>query len=329
MNNIAHSAAQKFSIYSKLSWFDQWIFRRSLRWVSSDSASLNLLLKFEQKLEEKSLFSGEIFDILIHALRWYNREDHNEQIKNRLLHEKLPEMLEIIPIFLDKNPRLHFKYRDLILNIVNAANEINKSSTISPKEFRIKTAESISKLPSREKNNWRYWELYRENGANYLLNSYKNIASKINDLQLFARFQSEAEKLYYKSIWSSDALRHLESIADKVNDVPSFEVVFQKIVPVIGMQATAYLLAIPKDFQEFENYYERVATQLATWDIDCISLLGHLKNVIESRETLIFLETLLTEPQMQKCVQYHQSKNTKYARICLEPLKKIERFLPG
>jgi hypothetical protein len=157
MKNKTRSIAEKFAVYSQLGLFEQWKFRHFLRWISQDAVSLEFLLDFERKLVKKSLFSWKILKIMIKALSWYNREDHDNRLMNRIQPSRPLEMLQIVIHFLDKSYELHPKYRELLLNIIYSGDNFKKhhevGSGLTPDQFRLEAAKTISNYNQQ----WGIW----------------------------------------------------------------------------------------------------------------------------------------------------------------------------
>jgi hypothetical protein len=268
MYNNQSAVAEKFVIYHDLSFFDQWIFRRSLRWVCSDAVSQELLLDFEKTLKEKPLFSWEVFGSILNALSWYNREDHDDRLQDRLPSNRLSEMLQIVLVFISRNQKLHCKYRELILNILTSGDYVGREdkylSGFSPELYRLEVAEFISIL-SGKWSGWDQWHSNLETSGNLQLKPLEKNACEVSDPKLYPLFLIEATKAIAIRGWSIEQLGYLEKIAGKVNDLQSFSEVFNDVAPVFGLEATSSLIAATKDLQEFDIYYRRILVQLERW----------------------------------------------------------------
>lgn len=342
MNDKKRVVAERFSIYIRLSPLDQWRFRRLLRWVSQDAVSLELFLDFDEQLEAKSLLGWEIPPNLKNALNWYNRECDDNKIENPMQRYRLPEMLQVVLPFLARSQALHSKYRELILKIIDVSDNVGKGSTAYSATFlRIEVAKVISNLSQH----WETWNPYLKDESVRILSCLERIASRVNDLQLFTQFQLEITKvlpnvqqnirfwdpnrkdkdrrLRYSLESADSTLGYLETIANQVNDLESFAVVFQEVAPVIGLEATASILAMSRDFQEFLSYYLRITAQLGIWRSDFHSLFRRRLDFSELGQVLGFLETLTRDPRLQKCFQYNESKNTKFAEVSLKPFPEL------
>ena len=284
MNNSTCSIAEKFAVYSQLGLFDQWKFRHFLRWISQDAVSLEFLLDFERKLVKKSLFSWQILKIMIKALSWYNREDHDNRLMNRIQPSRLPEMLQIVILFLDKSYELHPKYRELLLNIIYSGDNFKKhlevGSGLTPDQFRLEAAKTISNYNQQ----WGIWYPY---------------------------LKDEADRM----------VGYLENIAYKVSDSQRFTMVCRDMAPVIGLKATSSLMVISNDFQEFESYFHRVTAQLKWWGLAYSDIFHQLQNASELNQILVFLETLTKDPRMEKCIRYAQ---VHYSGVQLMPVNEVK-----
>jgi hypothetical protein len=120
---------------------------------------------------------------------------------------------------------------------------------------------------------------------------------------------------------------YLESLANKVDDLPACQAVFQDIVPVIGLELTSSLMDLSKDFQEFEAFFRRVRLQHEYWGRDTISVFSRLQNGSELDRALVFLETLESRPLMHKCTLYHESKNPRGDTLSLKPVIEVKEVL--
>jgi hypothetical protein len=312
MDKDIDAIASQFDMYDKLGWYDRWKFRRHLSWLGQDRISLGYLLELEQKLKWKSFASFRIAEIIEELLRQYNKEGSDNRLPNCISREQLPYMLQVMTIFYSKSWHLHRSWRGLIVGILQAEEEIKAyqgtGSSISAEQFRVEAAKAISNLST----DWsKKDDAYLKCGANYLLLFLTNLAKHVSDLQMFTQFQHEAEKIIaHYGLWELGRRLHpLGTIAGKVGDLQTFKIVFQDIVPVLGLETTSSLLEISKDFQEFEVYYPRINEQLAQWRSSC-SIFNDLfikrKNTAEWDRLLVFLETLAKHARMAKYIHYAQ-----------------------
>jgi hypothetical protein len=269
--NRTGSIAKQFTVYSQLGWFGKWQFRHFLKWASRDAVSVELLLDFERKLEKKSLSSRQIADIITDALIWYNREDHDDRIQNRLQTSRLPEMLEIVIIFLERSHKLHHSYRELLLGIIYSGDNFGKDdeagSGVTPEQFRLEAAKAISNLMQQ----WGVWHQY---------------------------YKDEADR----------TLGCLEDIAHKANDSQQFTTVFRDIVSVIGFKATSSLMEMSRDFDEFESYFHRINTQINLWGGFPGNILTP-ETISELHQSLVFLETITKDTRVIEYVRYVPANN--------------------
>ena len=240
MNNEIHVVAEKFSFYNKLSLVDRWGFRRSLKWVSQDQPSLDLLMDFEKKQQEKSLFWWQTFGHIQYALRWYNREDHDDRIQDRLPRDRLPELLQLVLFFIARTQKLNFRYRDLFLNIIRSGDALRmdsrNNSTVTLGQFHLEAAELICNLNDKW-HSWDSWYPKQKNDVDQMLGHFADIAAGVNDPKLFIQFRLQAEKISKYGWWAlGEKVGYLENIAGKVNDLQCFTHVFQEIVPATGLE---------------------------------------------------------------------------------------------
>ncbi len=313
MNKYIRTVANQFAVYHKLGLYDQWKLRRSLRWAYSDTVSVELLIEFEKKFEGQLIFSWDVFNIILHALSWYNREDHDERLQDRLPPSKLSEMLQVVLVFLTKSPRLHYKYRDLVLKIVGSSDKVGNDAkiitAITSEQFRREVTQSISILADRL-NGWYGWYPNLERGGNLIVKYLENIAGKISDPELFTRYRVEADKAFSNRGWFVEQLNYLEKIADKVNDLPSFSQVFDQMVPLIGLETMSSLITICRDFQETEIFFNRIAMLVKQWGSEYTHVFRQSKNTGELARLLVFLEILPTNIRMTRYVQYTQTHSS-------------------
>ena len=306
MNHEQGAVARKFAIYGELSLLDRWKFRRSLKWVGSDAVSQELLLDFEKESKEKLWASRQILEFILNALSWYNRERHDDHLQSN----RLPEMLQIVLIFISRGQRLHYRYRDLVLNILHSGDKVGRDPNVivefTPERFRLEVAELISNL-NNQGSGWDRWNPNLERGGNLYLGYLENIASKVSDPQLFTQFRFEAAKAFSNGAWPEGKLGYLEKIAGKVNDSQSFSQVFNDVVPVIGLETTSSLLAITRDFQEFRVRYHRIIVQVEQWGSDYTYLFRRAENTFELDRLLVVLETLPKNIRMTRYILYAQT----------------------
>ncbi|CAG1014823.1 hypothetical protein ANAEL_05090 [Anaerolineales bacterium] len=309
MNYKQRAAATRFIFYSQLSLFGQWKFRRSLKLISSDNASLEVLLDFEKKIEYRSLYTWQILKYILNALSWYNREIGDDRFYNRLPLTRLPEMLQIVLVFIDKSQRLDFEYRNLILNILNSGNGIERTSLIvagyTPKHFRLEAAELISNLVVQAGGwNWDRYYPYFQMSGDLLLRFSEKVACKVSKPELLKQFQHMALNALSYNGYSSEKLNYLEKIAGKVDDQSSFSEIFDKVVPVIGLEVTASIIEKSKDLQEFKTYFHRVTVQLKRWGGDYTYLFKKQESAVELNHLLTFLEIFHNQPRVKEYVLY-------------------------
>ncbi len=306
------SMANQFDFYDKLGWYYRWKFRRHLSWLGQDLVSLGYLLEFEQELKKKSFPTFRIVEILEDILRRYHKEEQANSLPNRIPRERLPDMLQVMLVFYSKSRRLHRSSRELILSILQAEEQVRAhhatGSGIPAEQFRVEIIKAILNLSTDwGKGN----EVSLKNRANYLLPYLTNIARNVSDLDMFTQFQQEAEKFFARLGGGAVVvLRHLEAISIKVSDMQTSSVVFQEIVPVLGLETTASLLGICKGFQEFEVYYPRIQEQLRWWRSDYSRLFIRPKNTSGLDQLLGFLETLAKHERMTKYIHYPQVQHS-------------------
>ena len=304
------SIANQFHVYDQLVWwYDRWKFRRHLSWLGEDRVSLGYLLEFEQELKKKAFLSFRITEILEEMLKRYHKEQQDNRLPSPIPPERLPDMLQVMIVFYSKNGRLHRSYRGLIISILQAEDEVKAHPKtgfgIPAEQFRIEATKAISNLnPDWGKGN----QAAAKNVADHWLRYLTNIAKKVTNLQMFKLFQSEAAKI--GGWYPGEKQRCLENIADKVSDLQTFTVIFQDIVPVIGLETTSSLLGITQDFQEFEVYFRRINEQLKEWGPTFISLFVRAKDTSELDRLFIFLGALAKHKRMANYIHYtevHQS----------------------
>lgn len=305
MSKDVRFVAKQFAVYNQVGWYYQWEFCRALKWVSSDTTSLELLLDFEKKSEENSWTT---FSIILNALRWYNREYYDDRLQDRLPHKRSSEMLQIVIVLLNKSQKIHANYRDLILNILYSGDKVRKDSKadimITPEQFRLEATELISDLIG----NWSNWHPHLESNGNLLLKCLVNIACKTRDPQLFTRFRLESTKLFPSQGWS--ALSYLGEIAGKVHNLQSFSEISNNVVPIIGLETTSSLMAISRDFEEFKICYPRIIEQVELWGSNYTYLFRRTDNIAKLNQLLIFLETLPKTIRMTRYILYTQTHCT-------------------
>ena len=310
--NKSSSVAKQFSVYSRLGWIRRWLLISLLKWIYKDSESLDLLFNFERELVKRSLPVRDIYQKLETALIWYNREIINNHLQDPLRPDKLPEILQVLLIFLAKDQKPLYGYRQIILNIIHSGDNIRRSSEtnsiITPEWFRIEAANLIFDMNYQR---WDEWHPYLLEFADRMLVYLENLASKVDDRQVFTQFRREAVKLPSKLGWGFEkSLRYLEKIADKVNNLHSCTIVFQGAVPVMGLETTAYLISLFNDFKEFEVYYLRINSQLDWWHSHFIVLFHKATSISELNQILLFLETLSKNTYMEKYSNYKQTHHS-------------------
>ena len=236
------SMANQFGIYNKVGWYDSWQFRRHISWLEGDIVSLDYLLNFEKELKVDSITIRKIIEAM---LAWYHSEVHDDRLLNRVPRQRLPAMLQIMAFFYGKSGRLNRSYRELIIGILQAEDEIKRYPEIHewmpPEQFRLEVAKAISNLS----NDWGRREgSYLTNGANHLLHYLTNIAKSSNDWQIFTQYQLEAASVTAKNGLNAAKFLCLETIASKVKNSHAFTLVFQSVVPAIGLENTSALMAL-------------------------------------------------------------------------------------
>lgn len=335
MNNKKTSVAEEFRIYRELPWLDRWSFRRSLRWIRQDPASLEVLLAFEKQLQEKSFFWWQTYGHIQRALRWYNREYHGKlstaPLPDPLPLSKLPALLQLVCFFIARNQKPNYAYRELFLNILRFSETVGRDpqagATVTPERFRLEIADIICYFNDKW-HNWNGWYPERRDSADQMLAHFANIARRVPDLHLFTQFRIEVEKTSsFERMNVGEMFACLESIANKVEDLPTCQAVFQETVPLLGLEFTSSLMDLSKDFQEFETFFHRVVPQLEYWGRGTISLFGQLQNGAELDRALFFLETAESHPLMRKCVQYHESMNPPGGALLLKPVTEVKEIL--
>jgi hypothetical protein len=286
MNNNLDSIAQNFTFYDQLGRFDRWKFRRSLSRIASDAVSLAIVFDYEKKLRNKSFSARKIAGEINHILTWYNTEDRVTHAQNRLKPDQLPEFLQILIPFFDKDRRLHAHFREFIRNIIFTSNNViihfGVSSGVTPEQFRQEAARVISDLDWR----WETWFPHINDEANLMIGYLTVIANKVDDPQKFAR-------------------------------------VCQDLAPVIGFKAISSLFDISKDFQEFEGYFQRVTSQLKWWKVEYKEIFPAFHHASELNHLLAFLEILNADPRMAKCINYNESHFRGTRLLPLEEVKAI------
>lgn len=283
--------AEKFSLYSQLGWWERWKLRHFLRWIFQDATSLEFLFDLERKLNKETLPARTIYNILINATIWYNREDHeNRFVSERINLEKRSHMMQIVAIFLEKGYELNHSYRGLIVAILNAGDKFARQPEhifgITAEQFRLEAAEVISNLcqkwgdwhPYTSKNeswrNWSNWYPYIDNEAKHMLGCLEEIAQRLNAEQ--------------------------------------FTIVCRNMVQVLGAKTAVTLLSMSADFAEFVRFYKQVLAQLRWWDSQYDVLLPHPKNIAELDENLTFLEKLAQDTQIIKYLHYTPTKSVNW-----------------
>ena len=317
MTSQVNSVAERFTVYSHLGWFGRWKFRHFLKWVSNDEYSIRLLLAFEEKIWKGALSSWQVSRAIIHALTWYNQEDHSDRIANRLPHDRLSDLLQIVLFFLEKRQRLDYSYRDLFVNIIQAVDEFKKisssNSKIRPDQFWLETVELFSNITLQ----WTNWYPYQSSNADRLLAYVRDIALKASDILVFTQFRLEAQKELLRGSFYmlGEKLGYLETIADKIRDEESFIKVFSEIIPEMGLGPVAGLMRSSANLQEFEINYRHASVEVKEWDKNYLHLFTQVENASELNQLFGFLNSLSHHPRMTRYIYYVQSQQQ-------EPLSK-------
>ena len=299
------SMANQFAFYHPLAWLESWNFRRHISWLEGDTVSLDNLLDFEKELKKREVDSITIRKIIEAMLAWNHNEVRNDRLLHRVPLQRLPAMLQILAFFYGKSGRLHRSYRELIIGILQAEDEIKRHPEIHdwmpPEQFRLEAAKAISNLS----NDWGKRDGdYLANLANHWLHYLSHLAKSASDIQMFARFQLEAVGISSRRRLGVDTFRSLQTIATKVKDSQTFTLVFQSIVPTIGLENTSALISLMNDFQEFEGYYQRITEQRGWWGPDFMSLFVRAKSTAELDRLLTFLATLAKDQRRTRYVDY-------------------------
>ena len=269
MGKDTRSFANQFASYRQLDWYYQWKFRRHLSWIGQDAASLSLFLDFENELKKKPLVSDRITEIIEDVLSWCSGIEHDRHLSNRIQRDRRSEMLQTVIIFFEKSYQLHRAYRGLILEITNAGDDVGKQELTGAGITPQQFRLEAAKVISSLSIQWERWDPYLNN---------------------------RAEK----------RLSHLENIANKVSNIHVFNMMCQERAPVVGYEVLSSLMLLSNNFQEFESYYDRLASQLKIWHPGYTEL---FEKPSRTAQTLAFLEALIGDSLMQKCRRYYQSKN--------------------
>ena len=258
--------AEQFAFYSQLGWFDRWWFRHFLQWLARDPACVKRLLAFEGRLRVQALSRRQLRDRLVDPLLWYNREDHEDRLKDRLPADKLPDLLQVVLVFLESGPDLPFIFRPLVLKIIQAGEGFRKQDvpgflgTIGAELFRAEAARAIS----------------------------------------YTIHESGAWFQYYREGETGLSLGFVENIAHTLGDAGQFTMVCRDWVPVIGLKMASSLLDISANFHEAEFYFHRIKTQVEFW----AHFKGDMflsKTLSELEQRLVVLETISGDA---RCMEY-------------------------
>lgn len=280
--------AENFTVYPQLGWWERWQLRHYLRWISQDATSLKFLFDLERNHHQQLLPGRKIYSLLMNALVWYNREDHeNRFVPVRLKPEKRSHLMQILVIFLEVGHELNHSYRGLIVDILNAGDQFTGETKtgrgISAEQFRLEAAKAISQLCQK----WGDWHPYTSKNEPW--RNWSNWYPYINN---------EAIRM----------LGCLEEIGRRL-DAEQFTHICQDMVQVLGAKTIATLLAMSTDFAAFVRSYERVLVQLRWWDRHYDVLLPHPKNIAELNENLSFLEKLSNDRKIIEYLRYTPTKN--------------------
>ncbi len=291
MNDNIRSITEKLAIYNQLGWFSRWKFRRLLGYICKDDESLALLLGFESELIDESQSSQNIYEKLRTTLNWYNSEYLTDHQDNLIELFSLPDFLQIVFIFLNntKNNKLNNEYRKLFQEISFSCKTLRLHNTdgigMPVEHYRSEVSERISRL-HKQYNHWDQWHEGMNTRAEFMLRCFLNVAIKVSDKY-------------------------------------SFNLVCQQMIPVLGYSTTSSLMALSNDFIEFERYFSRLNAQIAFWGPQFANLIYNQQDRSELNQLLMFLETLMEEPRMQRCIQYHESKNTNHHIFVLKPSDEV------
>jgi hypothetical protein len=281
----AHPAIERFWVYNRSGWLRRWRLHRLLRFICEDAESLDLLLGFEGELVDESLSRWDIYEKLKTALIWYNQEFRDNQEARRNEPVRLASFLRVVLIFLKntQHNRLNRKHRDLLLNIYSACDEIEKCNDVG---LGMPADQFRREVIERITSLYRYWNEWHE----------------------------------ATSVRAQGRLSCFLSIARKVSDIRSFSRVCEEFVRPLGYATLSSLMSLSSDLEEFERFYSRLSAQMKFWRPDYKDLIHKLQDSSDLNHFLVFLETLVGHPRMQRCVRYHDTKNRGQGRITLRPL---------
>jgi hypothetical protein len=260
----------------------------SIRFICEDAESLDLLLTLERELVDESLSSWDIYRKLKNALSWYNREFRDNQEANRNEPVRLTDFLQVVTIFLKNTTynKLNNKYRELLLRISHSTNELRKDNDVG---CGMPADQFLCEVSERISSLYKHWEEWHE----------------------------------YTNVRAQTRLSCFLSIAKTVRDLGSFSRVCEEFIPPLGYTTLSSLMSLSSDLGEFEGYYSRLNAQMKFWRPDYKGLIHNLQDSSELNQVLVFLETLVGHPRMQRCVRYHDSKNTEHVRVSLRPVGEV------
>jgi hypothetical protein len=308
MHQTGRFVAEYFEFFSGLGWLDQWIFRYQLKWVANDPMSLEALLSFERALSAQNLDDHSRCQAVTGALLWYNREDHDERLTDRLPKKRLPDMLRVVFPFLGRNRRLHFKYRELIHNILRAGDAVAANPRarfpLTAAWFENEATTLIATLPARW-SSWDRWEPSLLLMGNQFLACLEKIAGRASTAELFTLFRQEIPRQWPTGLVKN--LDFLSAIAGRIPNTAAFTLIFEQAVPDRGLETIATLLEITQDFAEFEYFYRRTSTQVEIWGSSYLSLFCKLNNVAQLSWLLELLETYPNSPRVVMYQAYAMS----------------------
>ncbi len=201
----------------------------------------------------------------------------------RIQPNRLPEILQIVMVFLENNHELPCAYGELFLDIIFSSDSFGKhnevSSAITPEQFRLETAKIISNLSQQ----WGKWSPSLQSEANQVLDYLERLAHKANDLQQFTTI---------------------------CRDMALVIGLNQNMSPAIGFKVALSLMGMSRDFHEFESYIHRINAQIKLWRDFTGDMFLTPKTISELHQSLVFLETIIDDARRIEYVRYVPTKDT-------------------
>jgi hypothetical protein len=266
--------AEQLNVYYRLGMWGRWELRHFLRWICDDPASQAVLLEYEHSVMRKRPFMvAQNRRSLKNALSWYNAEDHQPNLPDRLPRERLPDMLRIVTIFLKTSPQLDPSYRGLILAILRAGETFAASTganpSFTPAMFCREAATLITGMNHR-------WD------------------------EAFPGHSERAERLL---AGFTRLVRHTGDL-NAVNDV------LRKISTTINQRTALTLIERYEDLETLRSHFRRIVTHHTWSGVSYDVLLGAFQDAVEGEQLLAFMETLAHDPLLAKYRQYDQTEPT-------------------